>query len=97
MNDDARAEGARAPWSQSNAALVAASILLPPVGLALLWRRRDLAAQTRVLASLCIVALAAGYAYLLLGRRGGSGPGEEHYAALEQHRASQQEIGRAHV
>ena len=93
MNDDVKAEetaAARTPWHQSNAALVAASILLPPVGLALLWRRRDIAAQTRVLASLCIVALAAGYVYLLVGRRGGSGPDEAHYTALEQHRAAQQ-------
>jgi len=94
MNDDAKAEettaAARTPWHQSNAALIAACILLPPVGLVLLWRRRDISAQTRVLASLCVVALAAGYVYLLVGRRGNSGPGEAHYTALEQHRAAQQ-------
>ena len=49
------------PWYRSNAGLLAASILLPPVGLVLLWMRRDIAAQKRVLASLCIVALGAGY------------------------------------
>ncbi|HYG81752.1 MAG TPA: hypothetical protein VD861_15250, partial [Pyrinomonadaceae bacterium] len=69
MNDDVKAEGtaaaARTPWHQSNAALVAASILLPPVGLVLLWRRRDINTQARVLASVCIVAVAAGYVYLL--------------------------------
>src|SRR5215213_2380776 len=86
MNDDNKARGTA--WHQSNAALVAASILLPPVGLVLLWRRRGLAAQTRVLASLCIVALTAGYAYLLLGRRGSSGD-DARYTALEQHRAAQ--------
>ena len=88
MNDEAQAQ--RTAWHQSNAALVAASILLPPVGLVLLWRRRDLAAQTRVLASLLIVALAAGYVYLLTRYRSRSGPDEAHYTALEQHRAAQQ-------
>lgn len=94
MNDDVKAESTaaatRRPWYQSNAALVATSILLPPVGLVLLWQRRDITAQKRVLASLCIVALTAGYVYLLVGRRGSSGPDEAHYAALEQHRAEQQ-------
>ncbi len=87
MSDDIKAQ--ETAWYQSNAALVAASILLPPVGLALLWRRRDLAAQTRVIASLCIVALAAGYVYLLVGRRGNSAD-DARYTALEQHRAQQQ-------
>jgi outer membrane protein assembly factor BamB len=94
MNDDVKAEettaATRTPWHRSNAALVAASILLPPVGLVLLWRRRDLTAQTRVLASLCIVALGAGYVYLLVVRRANSGSNEAHYTALEQHRAAQQ-------
>ncbi len=87
MNDDVKAK--ETAWHQSNAALIAASILLPPVGLVLLWRRRDLAAQTRVLASLCIVALTAGYVYLLVSRRGSSGADDARYAALEQHRAAQ--------
>ncbi len=94
MNDDVKAEETAAanqsPWYQSNVALVAASILLPPVGLVLLWRRRDIAAQTRVLASICIVGLAAGYVYLLTRYRSNPGPGDAQATALEQHRAQQQ-------
>lgn len=78
------------PWYQTGAALVIASVVLPPLGLLMLWRRRDVAAQTRILASLCIVALGAGYLYLLLARRSGSASESEHYTALEQHRAEQQ-------
>ena len=96
MNEDVEtgaevsAMATRTPWHQSNAALAAASILLPPVGLVLLWQRRDITAQKRVLASLCIVALGAGYIYMLVGPRASSGPDDAHYAALEQHRAEQQ-------
>ncbi|HEX8492045.1 MAG TPA: PQQ-binding-like beta-propeller repeat protein [Pyrinomonadaceae bacterium] len=80
---------AAAPWYKSEAALWAASILLPPLGLVLLWMRRDIAAQKKVLASVCIVALAGGYLYLLLGRRAKSD--NAHYTELERHRAEQQQ------
>ncbi len=88
--EETTAAAATTPWYQSNAALLAASILLPPVGLVLLWRRRDIATQRRALASLCIVALGAGYVYLLLSRRANSNSNSDHYTALEQHRAEQQ-------
>jgi outer membrane protein assembly factor BamB len=91
MYDDVEIEAeetaATTPWRPSGAVLLVASILLPPVGLVLLWMRRDIAAQKRVLASLCIVALGAGYLYLLLGRRTLSN--EDQYTLLEQHRAEQ--------
>lgn len=84
----AQAEGAQGePWYRTNVALVAASVLLLPAGLVLLWLRRDIAAQKRVLASVCIVALGAGYLYLLLNRRDSSH--DDQYALLEQHRAEQ--------
>ena len=78
-----------APWYRSVPALVAASILLPPLGLAMLWMRRDMNAQKKIAASLCIAALAGGYLYFLFGSRT-SGDAESHYAALERHRAEQQ-------
>lgn len=81
---------AATPWYKSEAALWAASILLPPLGLVLLWTRRDIGAQKKVLASVCIVALAGGYLYLLLGRRANSDSDESHYTELEKHRAEQQ-------
>jgi outer membrane protein assembly factor BamB len=81
---------AAAPWYKSGAALWAASIVLPPLGLVLLWMRRDIDAQKKMLASACIVALACGYVYLLFGRRSNSTSDEAHYTELEKHRAEQQ-------
>ena len=77
------------PWYKSLAALMVAALLLPPLGLALLWMRRDLGAQKKVLGSLCIAALLAGYVYLYASRRGYAN--EAHYAALERHRAQQEQ------
>lgn len=77
------------PWYRSLTTLVIASILLPPVGLALLLARRDFNTQKKVLGSLCIVALIAGYVYLFTAVRRGSN--EAHYTELERHRAAQRE------
>ena len=81
-----------APWYRSLTGMLVAAILLPPVGLILLWLRRDLNAQKKVLASVCIVALLAGYAFLLMRfRRNYSRSSQDaHYAELERHRAEQQ-------
>lgn len=80
------------PWYRSLTGLIAASVLLPPVGLVLLWMRRDTAAKTKVLGTLGIVLLGAGYVYLLNAWRISSA-NEAHYAALERHRAQQQQSG----
>lgn len=77
------------PWYRSLAALVVASILVPPVGLALLLARRDFNTQKKVLGSLCIVALTAGYVYLFIVMRGRSS--EAHYTELERHREEQRQ------
>jgi outer membrane protein assembly factor BamB len=79
------------PWYRTTMALFVSSVLMPPLGLALLWIRRDADMLKKVLGSLCIVALGAGYLYLVFGvmRRGGSGDHEDQYAALERHRAQQ--------
>lgn len=79
------------PWYRSLTGLIAASVLLPPVGLALLWMRRDTAAKTKIAASVCIVIFAAGYVYLFRVWRKASA-NEAHYAALEQDRARQQSV-----
>jgi outer membrane protein assembly factor BamB len=81
-----------APWYRSLTGMLVASILLPPVGLVLLWLRRDLDAQKKVLASVCIVALGVGYVFLFmrLGRKGPNNSADAHYAELERHRAEQQ-------
>lgn len=79
------------PWYRSLAGVIAASVLLPPLGLALLWMRRDTAAKTKILATVCIVALTGGYLFAFRAWRKASG-NEAHYAALEQDRARQQSL-----
>lgn len=76
------------PWYRSLTGLVTASLILPPAGLLLLWMRRDAARRTKILGTICIVFLAAGYFYLFNAWRR-SGANEAHYALLEQNRAQQ--------
>ncbi|HVG18238.1 MAG TPA: PQQ-binding-like beta-propeller repeat protein, partial [Blastocatellia bacterium] len=72
--------------------LLLASILLPPLGLILLWRRGDIETGKKAFGSLGIVILSAVYGLLIFGPKlsVGGGPSEAHYAELEQHRANQQ-------
>src|SRR6267143_2328122 len=76
------------PWYRSLTGLIAASLLLPPLGLALLWIRRDAATKTKILATLCIVMWGAGCFYLLRAWRISSA-NDAHYEALERHRQQQ--------
>ena len=77
------------PWYSSVAGLIGASILLPPLGLALIWMRKDTAAKTKILATVAIAILTVGYAFLFTTWRKSSSH-ESQYAALEQHRLQQQ-------
>lgn len=79
------------PWYQSVAGLIGACLLLPPVGLILLWARRDTATRTKIAGTLGIVLLGAGYFYLI-GALLKSSANDAHYAALEQHRAQQEAL-----
>lgn len=81
------------PWYRTTMGLVLSSILLPPLGLALLWQRRDAAMPKKVLGTLLIAAFGAGYIYAISSflRRGRGGDHEDQYAALERHRAQQQQ------
>jgi outer membrane protein assembly factor BamB len=87
------------PWYRSWVAIILAAILLPPVGLILLWMRSDTEQGTRVFGSVGIVALSAVYCFLLFGRGvflTTPDPGSEgHYAELERQRAQQREIAPA--
>ena len=76
------------PWYRSLTGLIAASLLLPPLGLALLWIRRDTATKTKIIATLCIVIWGAGSFYLIRGWRISSA-NDAHYEALERHRQQQ--------
>lgn len=83
-------EEASRPWYYSWPFMLAASLLLPPLGLLLLLTRRDLDAPVKALGSLLVVLVGGLYAYLLLS------PGENpatlaHYDELERHRAAQKE------
>ena len=78
------------PWYQSDAVLIGACLLLPPVGLIVLWARRDAATRTKIIGTVAIVLLGAGY-FFLYGALSRSNH-EAQYAALEQHRAQQQAL-----
>jgi outer membrane protein assembly factor BamB len=75
------------PWYHSLKAVVLLSILLPPVGLVLLWLRRDTETGKKIYASLGIVVLSAIYVYFIFGS--GRFSEEDHYTALERQRAEQ--------
>ena len=77
------------PWYRSIASLVAAALLLPPLGLVLLWLRRQSPVAVKILASVGILLLGVGYFLGFRALRRSSG-NEAHYEALEQHRAQQQ-------
>jgi outer membrane protein assembly factor BamB len=77
-----------APWYRSLISLIVATIVIPPLGLALLWIRRDWSTVTKVLGTVAILLLTTGYVLLFQTLRRSSA-NEAHYAELEQHRAQQ--------
>jgi outer membrane protein assembly factor BamB len=79
-------------WHRSWPFILAALIILPPLGLALLWARRGTDMQLKVLGTFAAVLLSVGYIYALTGARRNAGD-EAHYAELERHRAAQREGG----
>ncbi len=86
-------------WLYSWKTLVLASILFPPLGLALVWMRPSTRLSRRILNSIYISALGFFYLYQFAGlrvERDGSGMmpmlsfekgGDAHYAELERNRA----------
>ncbi len=74
------------PWYRSLVGLIAASVILPPVGLVLVWMRKNLPLVTKVLATIAIVVLGAAYFYAFNSLRK-SGTNEAQYDAVEQDRA----------
>ena len=79
------------PWYESTAGLVVASLLRPPLGIVLLWKRKGTATATKIGATSLIAALGAGYVFLFVQWR--KGPNDAHFTELEQHRAQQQQAG----
>ena len=72
-----------APWYRSLTGLIAASVLIPPLGLAMLWTRRDIATSKKILGTLGIVLLGVGYVFLFAAWRRSS-ENEAVYDAVEQ-------------
>jgi outer membrane protein assembly factor BamB len=82
------------PWFRSWPVLLAASILLPPVGLILLLTNRNFDVQVKALGSVLILLLGALYAFLIFGPSEGPNTAD-HFDALERHRAAQREAAGA--
>lgn len=79
------------PWHQSMKVLLVVTILLPPVGLVMLWMRKNTRTGEKIFASLAILAMSASYLYFafssgFFARRENM---EDHYAELERQRAEQ--------
>src|SRR6185503_10620007 len=82
------------PWYRSMKVLLIATILLPPVGLVMLWLRKDTETGMKVFASLAILVLSAAYLFYasISGLFVRPDPSlEAHYAELERQRAEQQQ------
>jgi outer membrane protein assembly factor BamB len=79
------------PWYRSLTGLIVASVLLPPAGLVLVWMRQGMARKSKIVASVCIVILAAGYIYAFSAWRKASFQ-KDHFAILEEDRARQQSL-----
>ena len=77
------------PWHQSLTGLIAASVILPPVGLVLLWMRKNTPLVAKILGSVGIVVLTGVYFQAFNAWRGVRS-NDDQYAALEAHRAQQQ-------
>jgi outer membrane protein assembly factor BamB len=75
------------PWYGSLPGVIVASVILPPVGIVLVWMRRGMATSMKAIATVCIAALGIGYVFLFMQLR--KDPNEAQYNALEAHRAQQ--------
>ena len=76
-----------APWYSSTVVLIIASVLLPPVGLVLIWLSSGLV-RRKIIASLAIVLISIGYLWAFnVWRR--SRDNEAQYTRLEEHRQQQ--------
>ncbi|HKR13724.1 MAG TPA: PQQ-binding-like beta-propeller repeat protein [Pyrinomonadaceae bacterium] len=76
-----------APWYRSTIVLIIAMILLPPVGLVLIWLNRG-RVLWKVGASLAVVLIALGYV-LAFNLWLDAAAQDQHYTELEQHRQQQ--------
>lgn len=76
------------PWHQSITSLFAAAFLLPPLGIILLWVRRQTPLRTKLVGTVGILLIGTAY-FFVFNVWSRSRTNEAHYAALEQDRARQ--------
>ena len=79
------------PWYRSVAGIIATGILLPPVGLVLVWLRKDWATKVKLAGTFALVVLSVSYLFVYMAWRR-SDLNDSQYSALEQHRAQQAEV-----
>jgi outer membrane protein assembly factor BamB len=83
------------PWHQSMKVLLIVTILFPPVGLVMLWMRKDTPTGQKIFASLAILVISASYLYFAYNK-GWLRPRDQnmdaHYAELERQRAEQRAV-----
>src|SRR5215469_478214 len=85
------------PWHRSLTVIIFALIVLPPIGLILLWLRNDTETGKKLFGTLAALGLSGVYLFLFFG----SGiflarpdpDSESHYAELERQRAEQRQSG----
>ena len=82
------------PWYRSITGIIVASVILPPVGLVLIWMRKNTRLITKFLATAGIILLGVGYFYAYEGWRK-SRSNEAHFAQLEQYHAQQAQQAQA--
>jgi outer membrane protein assembly factor BamB len=83
------------PWHQSMKLLLIVTILLPPVGLVMLWLRKDTPTGQKIFATLALMAMSASYLYFAynMGFFRPADPNmEAHYTELERQRAEQRAL-----
>lgn len=90
------------PWPRPLATLLVASVLLPPVGLVLLWLRSETRLRRKVLGSAVILMLGVVYLQVVFGlriERDGSGlypifsfQERDHYTELERNRSEHRAV-----
>jgi outer membrane protein assembly factor BamB len=81
--------GEQTPWYRSTAGIIVASVILPPVGLLLIWMRRNTRPMTKFLVTGGIILLGVGY-FSAYKKWRESSANEAHFAQLEQYHAQKQ-------
>ncbi|HEY5884850.1 MAG TPA: PQQ-binding-like beta-propeller repeat protein, partial [Pyrinomonadaceae bacterium] len=77
-----------APWYRSLSGIIAAGILLPPVGAVLVWLRKDWPTKAKVGGTAALIVLSVAYIFAYRAYKG-IDIYENQYSALEQHRQQQ--------